>query len=97
MQRRFLTASKAASLYNEVSREFILPDVSWVTGFYFVNASKEVYRKGELELQAKEAELCGGANEFIAQVGVLFCERNGSRRLHLVPIANQRDWDRIEA
>ncbi|KAJ4138566.1 hypothetical protein NW768_002409 [Fusarium equiseti] len=67
MQRRFFIASKAASLYNEVSGEFILPGVSWVTGFYFVDASGEVYEKGEVEIQTKEAELCGGAKEFIAQ------------------------------
>lgn len=97
MQSRLFIASKAASLYNEVSKEFIIQGVSWVTGFYFVDASEEVYKKGELEIQTKEAELCGRAKEFIAQVGVPFYEQNGSRRLLLVLIASQRDRGRIEA
>ncbi|KAL4727983.1 hypothetical protein ACLX1H_004690 [Fusarium chlamydosporum] len=67
IKQRFLLVSKAASLYNEVSDHFILPGVSWLTGLSFNDVSDNVYNKHELDIQAKELDLCGGARQLITR------------------------------
>ncbi|GKU07239.1 unnamed protein product [Fusarium langsethiae] len=66
MKSRFLTAYKAASLYNEVSTKFILPGVSWLTGLCF-DDTEAAFKEGLLEIEGKQGELCGGAKRLVTQ------------------------------
>lgn len=71
MKDRFLIASKAAALYNEISDMCIIPGVAWVGGLCFVHSSNDAYEESILEIQTQERQLCERPRQLITQVNTL--------------------------
>ncbi|KAG7408187.1 hypothetical protein Forpe1208_v011836 [Fusarium oxysporum f. sp. rapae] len=67
MKDRFLIASKAAALYNEISDMCIIPGVAWVGGLCFVHSSNDAYEESILEIQTQERQLCERPRQLITQ------------------------------
>ncbi|RKK85188.1 hypothetical protein BFJ68_g17293 [Fusarium oxysporum] len=67
MKDRFLIASKAAALYNEISDMCIIPGVAWVGGLCFVDSSDDAYEESLLEIQTQERQLCERSRQLITQ------------------------------
>ncbi|KAJ0138282.1 Uncharacterized protein HZ326_18756 [Fusarium oxysporum f. sp. albedinis] len=67
MKDRFLIASKAAALYNEISDMCIIPGVAWVGGLCFVHSSNDAYEESLLEIQTQERQLCERSRQLITQ------------------------------
>ncbi|KAH7144229.1 hypothetical protein B0J13DRAFT_622795 [Dactylonectria estremocensis] len=74
MKNRFLIASKAAALYNDVSRGFVIPGVRWVAELCIDSRDDSVEDKVK-EIEMWRVKLCNGAKQLIAKrVGELDTE-----------------------
>jgi hypothetical protein len=67
MKTRFLLASKAAELYNEVSERFVIPGVSWLTGLCLENESDDTIEKTVLEIEEWRTKICVEAEKLTAK------------------------------
>jgi hypothetical protein len=79
MKTRFLLASKASALYNEVSELFVIPGFSWLTEFRLTDGSDDMAEKMVAEIERQRTEICKGAEKHIALASdyprhfVLYC------------------------
>ena len=67
MKTRFLFASQAAELYNDVSEQFIIPGVNWLSGLRLEEGSEETTDKRVAELEQWRKKLCIGAENLTAK------------------------------
>ncbi|PVH69944.1 hypothetical protein DL98DRAFT_661415 [Cadophora sp. DSE1049] len=66
MKTRFLLASKASALYNEVSELFVIPGFSWLTEVRLTDGSDDMAEKMVAEIERQRTEICKGAEKHIA-------------------------------
>ncbi|KAH7303162.1 hypothetical protein B0I35DRAFT_517483 [Stachybotrys elegans] len=67
MKNRFLIASKATALYNEVSQAFVIPGVHWVTGLCPIDLPDDVIEEKVQEIEIWKAKICNGAEKLISK------------------------------
>lgn len=67
IKNRFLVASKASAVYNEVSNLFVMPGVHWLSKFNqnLINPSDDVIEEKRIEIGEWKTRICKGADEFI--------------------------------
>jgi hypothetical protein len=70
MKNRFLIASKAAALYNEVSQAFVIPGVRWVAGLCLIDLPDDVIEEKVEEIEIWRAKICNGAEKLISKVSI---------------------------
>jgi hypothetical protein len=63
MKTRFLFAAKAPELYNDVSEQFIIPGVNWLSGFRLEDRPDEAIDKRVTELERWKKMICTGAED----------------------------------
>jgi hypothetical protein len=67
MKTRFLFASKASELYNDVSEQFIIPGVNWLSGIHLEEGSEEAIDKRVAEIEQWRMKICIGAENLTAK------------------------------
>lgn len=68
MKNRFFIASKAASLYNEISSCFVIPGVKWVAQLRLLDATEDVIKEKAAEIEKMEVQICADADTVIMKV-----------------------------
>lgn len=67
IKNRFLFASKASAVYNEVSNLFVMPGVRWLSelNLNLISPSDDVIEEKLIEIGQWKTKLCEGAEKFI--------------------------------
>ncbi|KAL7623140.1 hypothetical protein AAE478_006821 [Parahypoxylon ruwenzoriense] len=66
MKTRFLLASKAAGLYNEVSEQFVIPGFNWLAAVRLTDGSDDTVEKMVVEIERERTKICMGAEKLTA-------------------------------
>jgi len=67
MKTRFLFVSKASELYNDVSDQFIIPGVDWLSEIRLEEGSEEAIDKRVAEIEKWRMKICIGAENLTAE------------------------------
>jgi hypothetical protein len=67
MKTRFLFVSKASELYNDVSEQFIIPGVNWLSEIRLEAGSEEAIDKRVAEIEQWRTKICIGAENLTAE------------------------------
>lgn len=66
MKNRFLVASRASAVYNEVSELFVIPCVRWLSRLHLINSSDDVIEEKLKEIEKWKAKIGKEVDELIS-------------------------------